>query len=403
MLKLDRTVTYHSGDGVKRGTTRSIRPALAGLAAAVMVSTAAGQQAPPKPPAVGVVAAVRKPVTQSSEYVGRIQAIERVNLIARVAAFLDARLFTEGAEVKKDQPLYRLEQGPFQADVKAKEATIDQLKAQLVNAQIVLGRAKALLKTPAGQQSTVDTATANASALEAQVLGAEAQLQQSQINLGYTDIRAPIDGKIGRTTVTVGNYVSPSSGVLATIVSQDPMHVVFGVSSRSAIALRDRSTEKAVVIKIRLADGHLYGQTGTLNFFDNTVAGNTDTITLRGDVRNPLSDAKSGGAARELVDGEFVTVILEDAEPIEAVTIPRAAVLTDQQGDYVYVVDGENKAQQRRVQLGPATPGIAAVMRGLNEGEHIVVEGIQRIRPGELVSPGSAGSAEGIPGSPAPG
>ena len=140
-----------------------------------------------------------------------------------------------------------------------------------------------------------------------------------------------------------------------------------------------------------------------LNFFDNTVAGNTDTMALRGDVRNPLSDAKTGGAARELVDGEFVTVILEDAEPIEAVTIPRAAVLTDQQGDYVYVVDGENKVQQRRVQLGPATPGIAAVMRGLSEGEHVVVEGIQRIRPGELVSPGSAGSAEGIPGSPAPG
>lgn len=388
---------------MKRGSTRSIWPALAGLAAAVMASAAAGQQAPPKPPAVGVVAAVRKPVTQSSEYVGRIQAIERVNLTARVAAFLDARLFTEGAEVKKDQPLYRLEQGPFQADVKAKEAAIAQLKAQLVNAQIVLGRAKALLNTPAGQQSTVDTATANASALEAQVLGAEAQLQQSEINLGYTDIRAPIDGKIGRTSVTVGNYVNPSSGVLATIVSQDPMHVVFGVSSRSAIALRDRSTEKPIVVKIRLADGHIYGQTGTLNFFDNTVAGNTDTITVRGDLRNPLSEAKTAGAARELVDGEFVTVILEDAEPVEAVTIPRAAVLTDQQGDYVYVVDGDNKVQQRRVQLGPATPGIAAVMSGLNEGEHVVVEGIQRIRPGQPVSPGSAGSAEGTPGSPAPG
>ncbi len=388
---------------MKRGSTRSIWPALAGLAAAVMASSAAGQQPAAKPPAVAVVAAVRKPVTQSSEYVGRIQAIERVNLTARVAAFLDARLFTEGTEVKKDQPLYRLEQGPFEADVKAKQATIAQLKAQLVNAQIVLGRAKALLNTPAGQQSTVDTATANASALEAQVLGAEAQLQQSQINLGYTDIRAPIDGKIGRTSVTVGNYVNPGSGVLATIVSQDPMHVVFGVSSRSAIALRRRSREKPILVRIRLADGQMYGQTGTLNFFDNTVAGNTDTITLRGDVRNPLTDAKTDGAARELVDGEFVTVILEAAEPIEAVTIPRAAVLTDQQGDYVYVVDGENKVQQRRVQLGPATPGIAAVMSGLNEGEHVVVEGIQRIRPGQLVSPGSAGSAEGTPGSPAPG
>lgn len=388
---------------MKRGSARSIWPALAGLAAAVMASSAAGQQAAPKPPAVGVVVAVRKPVTQSSEYVGRIQAIERVNLTARVAAFLDARLFTEGAEVKKDQPLYRLEQGPFEADVKAKQATIAQLKAQLLNAQIVLGRAKALLNTPAGQQSTVDTATANASALEAQVLGAEAQLQLSQINLGYTDIRAPIDGKIGRTSVTIGNYVSPGSGVLATIVSQDPMHVVFGVSSRSAIALHRRSAEKPIVVKIRLADGHMYVQTGTLNFFDNTVAGNTDTITLRGDVRNPLTDASTDGAARELVDGEFVTVILEEAEPIEAVTIPRAAVLTDQQGDYVYVVDGENKVQQRRVQLGPATPGIAAVMSGLTEGEHVVVEGIQRIRPGQLVSPASAGSAEGTPDAPAPG
>ncbi len=375
-------------------------PAAAGLIAlfAIVMPAAIAQQTPLKPPAVGVVAAVRKPVTQSSEYVGRIQAIERVNLTARVAAFLEQRFFTEGAEVKKDQPLYRLEQGPFLADVKAKEATIAQLKAQLQNAQIVLGRAKTLLNTPAGQQSSVDTATANASALEAQVLGAEAQLQQSQINLGYTDIRAPIDGKIGRTAVTVGNYVSPSSGVLATIVSQDPMHVVFAVSSRSAIALRHRSADKPIVLKIRLADGRIDDQTGTLNFFDNTVAANTDTITLRGDLRNPIS-----GATRELVDGEFVTIILEDAEPIEAVTIPRAAVLTDQQGDYIYVVDSENKAQQRRVQLGHATPGTAAVMSGLSEGERVVVDGIQRIRPGQVVAPGSSGNAVGAAGSSAPG
>jgi len=138
-------------------------------------------------------------------------------------------------------------------------------------------------------------------------------------------------------------------------------------------------------------------------FFDNTVASNTDTIALRGDVRNPLINAKTDGATRELVDGEFVTAILEDAEPIEAVTIPRAAVLTDQQGDYIYVVDGENKVQQRRVQLGPSTPGIVAVMSGLHDGEHVVVEGIQRIRPGQLVSPGSAGSAEGTPGAETPG
>lgn len=390
---------------MRRGTTRNTRLGLlAGLAAAVAAAAPmAAQQAPAKPAPVGIVTAARKPITQSSEYVGRIQAIERVNLTARVAAFLDQRFFTEGAEVKKNEPLYRLEQGPFLADVKSKEATIAQLKAQLQNAQIVLDRAKTLLNGPAGQQSTVDSATANALALQAQVLGAEAQLQQSQINLGYTDIRSPIDGKIGRTAVTVGNYVSPGSGVLATIVSQDPMHVVFAVSSRNAIALRRRAIEKPIVIKIRLADGSIYNQTGTLNFFDNTVAGNTDTIALRGDVRNPPVNAKADGTVRELVDGEFVTAILEDAEPIEAVTIPRAAVLTDQQGDYIYVVDGENKVQQRRVQLGPSTAGIVAVMNGLNDGERVVVDGIQRIRPGQLVSPDSAGSAEGAVGVSTPG
>ena len=364
---------------------------------------AVAQQTPAKPPVVGVITAVRKPVTQSSEYVGRIQAVERVKLTARVAAFLDQRFFNEGTEVRKDQSLYRLEQDPFLADVKIKEATIAQLKAQLQNAQIVLGRAKALLNTAAGQQSTVDAATANASALEAQVLGAEAQLQQSKINLGYTDIRAPIDGKIGRTSVTVGNYVSPNSGILATIVSQDPMHVTFAVASRSAMALHHRHSDKPIVVKLRLADGRFYDQTGTIDFFDNTVAGKTDTITLRGSVRNPVNEEQYGRATRELVDGEFVTVILEDAEPIEAMSIPRAAVLTDQRGDYVYVVDSENKAQQRRVQLGPSTPGVVAVTSGLNDGERVVVDGIQRIRPNQLVSPQMAGSAEGAPRSSTPG
>ncbi len=156
------------------------------IAAAVCLApwSAVAQPAPAKPPAVGVVAAIKKPITSSSEYVGRIQAINRVNLVARVAAFLDARLFTEGAEVKKGDLLYRLEQSPFKADVEAKQAVIAQYKAQLQNADLTLTRAKTLLNTPAGQQSTVDAALANRLSLQAQVLGAEAQLEQSQINLG---------------------------------------------------------------------------------------------------------------------------------------------------------------------------------------------------------------------------
>jgi len=362
------------------------------LSAVFLAATppALAQQAPAKPPAVGVVPVARAPITPSSEYVGRIQAKDRVNLVARVAAFLDQRLFTEGSEVKKGDLLYRLEQGPFQADVQAKQAQIAQFKAQLRNADVTLARAKALLSTPAGQQSTVDAALASQQSLQAQVLGAEAQLAQSQINLDYTEIHAPIDGKIGRTAVTIGNYVNPGAGTLATIVSQDPMYVLFPVPTRTVIDLKDHR-----VVKIRLPDGRLYDKQATLDFVDNTVAANTDTITLRATIDNPRIASASGDApAHELIDGELVSVILEEAKPQEALTVPRAAVLTDQAGDYVFVVDGDDKAQQRRVQLGLSAPNpaLAVVLSGLTEGDRVVLDGVQRVRPGQPVSPAPAAS-----------
>jgi len=368
----------------------------------LLAGTALAQQSPAPPPAVGVVAAARQPVTQSAEYTGRIQATNRVNLVARVAAFLDEVLFTEGAEVKKGDLLYRLEQGPFKADVQAKEATVNQFKAQLRNAQLTLGRGQALLRTPAGQQAAVDTAQANQLALEAQVQGAEGQLQQARINLDYTEIRAPIDGKIGRTAVTAGNYVSIATGVLTSIVSQDPMYVVFPVSTRTVIDLQNRTgPQKAPVIKVRLPDGRLYASSGTLDFIDNSVAGNTDTMTLRGRLANPVLAASADGA-RELVDGEFVTVILAAADAVDVLGVPRAAVLSDQEGDYVYVVGADNKVERRRIRLGQSTPLVAAVITGLKEGENVVVDGIQRVRPGAIVAPGPAAPRVPVPASAAP-
>ncbi|MFI5034093.1 MAG: efflux RND transporter periplasmic adaptor subunit [Reyranellales bacterium] len=335
------------------------------------------------PPAVGVVAAKQQAITQSSEYIARIQATNRVNLVARVAAYLDEVLFTDGAEVKKGQLLYRLEQGPFQADVQARDASISQFKAQLRNAEIVLQRAQSLLKTPAGQQATVDTALAAQDALKAQILGAQAQLQQAKINLDYTEIRAPIDGKIGRTAITVGNYVNPGMGTLVSIVSQDPIYVVFPVSTRTVIALEQRAGGKAgaLAIRVRLPDGTLYDQPGKLDFIDNTVAGNTDTMVLRGTIPNPK---------RLLVDGELVQALLQDVKPTEALAVPRSAVLADQQGDYVFVVGKDNKVEKRPVKLGQSTPALAAIISGLSEGDSVVVDGIQRVRPGLTVSPGPA-------------
>jgi membrane fusion protein (multidrug efflux system) len=186
------------------------------------------------------------------------------------------------------------------------------------------------------------------------------------------------------------------------------MYVVFPVSTRTVLDLQRRTAGKpdSIIVRIRLPDGHLYGRVGRLDFIDNTVAGNTDTMILRGVVPNPPLAGHGGDAAgRELVDGELVTVVLEDAQPVETLTIPRAAVLTDQSGDYVYVVGADDKAQQRRVQLGQSSPTTASVTNGLKEGENVIVEGIQRVLPGRAVSPGPASSQTHppVPGTPANG
>ncbi len=347
-------------------------------------------------PAVGVVEAERKPLTETNEFIGRIQAVKRVNLLARVTGFLEKRSFNEGEEVKEGDLLYVIEQPPYKADVEAKQSAVQQLQAQLINAKETLNRAKSLLSSPAGQQSTYDAALASEQSLEAQVLGAQAQLEQSKINLSYTEIRAPINGKIGLTAINEGNYVGPSSGTLATIVTQDPMYVLFPVSVREVVQLRQRYIPrggyKAVIIKIRLPDGRIYNETGHLDFVNPTVAQDTETPTLRGAIPNPpLSMSEDvHHTVRELFDGEFVRVLLEGVQPVMAVSTPRAAILSDQQGNYVYVVNAENKAEIQRVKLGQSTPETAFILSGLQEGERVILEGLQRVRPGETVSPAPA-------------
>jgi membrane fusion protein (multidrug efflux system) len=359
------------------------------------VPAANAQSGASGPPAVGVMETVKRPITESNEFLGRVEAVNRVSVVARVTAFLEKRNFVEGAEVKSGDLLYELERGPFEADLNSKQAEVAQLKATLVNARLTTDRARTLLGGPAGQQSTYDAALANQQSLEAQVQGAQAQVDLSKINLDYTQIRSPIDGMIGRTAVTEGNVVTPSSGVLTTIVSQDPMYVTFPVSVREGLTLRDRYAArggfKAVVIRLRLPDGRIYGQSGELNFVNNTIAQNTDTITLRGTIPNPVLQGLSPRLSlRELTDNEFVTVMLEGVEPVDVVAIPRSAVLSDQQGEYVYVVAADNKAEQRRIHLGQSTSTVASVTSGLSLGEKVIVEGLQKVRPGETVAPGPA-------------
>jgi membrane fusion protein (multidrug efflux system) len=353
-------------------------------------------QMPGGPPSVGVVRVQPQAITETSEFVGRVQAVERVTITARVTAFLEQRLFTEGTEVRQGDLLYRLERPPFEAAVAQQEASVADASARLANANIQLSRAQTLLNTPAGQRSSVDDAIAAQRSQAAQVMSAQAQLRLAQINLAYTEIRAPIAGKIGRTAITPGNVVSPSSGPLVTIVSQDPMYVLFPVATRARDELEKRYADKggmsAVAVKLRLSDGTLYGQTGKIDYVEPTVSANTDTILLRAGIPNPPLHAAEPGQPvdRPLVDGAFVTVLVEGIQPVMALGVPRRAVLSDQQGDYVYVVGADNKVEQRRIQLGQSTPATAVIAGGLKEGEMVVADGVQRVRPGIAVTPGPA-------------
>jgi membrane fusion protein (multidrug efflux system) len=337
-------------------------------------------------------------MTDSYEFNGRIQAINGVNIVPRVSAFLEQQLFAEGTDVKKGDLLYVLERPPYQAAVDVQKAAIAQAQAQLDNDKVELWRKQQLVEKSAGTQQAVDTAEATQRSRAAQVQAAQAQLEIAQINLDYTEIRSPIDGRIGRSSVTVGNVLGPNSGVLTTVVSQDPMYVLFPVPTRRAIELRQEYAENggfdAVKVRLRLPDGRLYEQIGKLDFINNAIAQDTDTVTVRGVIPNPVLASQTAGGVnlRELIADEFVTVLLESVKPKEVIAVPRAAILSDQEGSYVYVVDDQNIARQRRVRLGELTPEKAGIVDGLTEGEQVIVDGVQRARPNAPVTPAPVAS-----------
>jgi membrane fusion protein (multidrug efflux system) len=369
------------------------------LALLLALQPAQAQFGPQGPPAVGVMTAERRPVTESTEFTGRIEAVNRVEIRARVTGFLQERLFREGQEVKAGDVLFRIERAPFEARLEQARANVASAQATLENARVALQRARELRQTGAGTQVALDNAQAQERTAAAGVLGAQAQVRVAEIDLGYTEIASPIDGKIGRATLTPGNVVSPTlTDPLATIVSQDPMRVVFTVSSRAAVELRNRYEPRggaaAVVVRVRMTDGRVYPQAGRIEFIDTQVDRNTDSLLIRALIPNPHRDSVRPGTPgdRELIDGQFVTVFVEGAEPVQAIVIPRAAVLQDQGGNYVLVVAAEgNQAQRRPVRLGATIGDQVVIEEGLQGGETVISEGLQRVRPGQPVNPAPAG------------
>jgi membrane fusion protein (multidrug efflux system) len=327
---------------------------------------------------VGIVVAKRAPIAKTAEFVGRVEAIDRVEVRARVTGYLEAVDFKEGDEIKAGTPLYRIEQDQFKAAVEQARGALERSKATKILTQIELQRAQELMDKGSGTIVARDKARAADQQTQGTLITDQANLDTANINLHYTDILSPISGKVGRTKVTIGNVVGPDTGPLTMIVSQDPMYVTFPVSEREFLHAKmgdGGANRDTIKVALHFADGHTYDKLGTINFVDVTVDRKTDTMLVRATFPNPAST---------LVDGQLVRVTLESGTPEEKVIVPQSALISDQEGIYVFVADN-GKAVVRRVKTGAESGTGIVIEQGLSGGEQVIVQGLQGVRPGAAV------------------
>lgn len=342
--------------------------------------TAAAAAAPP--PSVVVEPIVFQEVATTGQVIGRTEASQRVEYRARVTGFLEEQAFTEGALVNEGDLLFRIDDAEFQAAHDAATADVQGIQATLTQAQAELQRTETLFEGGNIAESTLDERRGDVARAEAGLAAAQAALDRAELDLGYTQIQSAVAGRVGESQVDVGNLIGPDSGVLATVVALDPMYVTFSIAERVLLAAQADAMEAGQVnlptVEIELADGSTYPTLGTIDFIDNEIDVTTGTLRIRAVFDNPDG---------QLVPGQFVEVVLTTAETENVALVPQSAVQQNQSGYFVLVVDSENTVEARTVTTGARIDGDWVIESGLEEGETIVIEGVQRARPGGPVTP----------------
>ena len=344
-------------------------------------------------PAVVVEPAVEMDFADSVTEVGEVQAYDTVGLSANVSGFLTEANFQEGELVKKGVKVFQIDPSVYDAAVKKAEADVNKYKAELINKNTEFERQKQLLKTNATSKRNFDTAEMNLRTAKAELKSAEATLAEKQVDLGYTKITAPFDGYIGFKKYSVGNMVGPSSGALAIITAAGNVKIYFSIDELTMLTILEnypkttRDTDKSPKVQVTLQNGKVSREKVWISAWNNIVQDGTFRVQLTSENKGEL-----------LVPGQYVKVTLQVSPYQKRIMVKQAAILREQLGNFVYVVDAKNKIERRKIVTGMKNGDYQVVISGLKAGERIVVDGLQKAGNGDEVKPVTA--QQSVPGKP---
>lgn len=346
-------------------------------------------QAAPPPAEVRVTLPEQKQIQDWDEYTGRFAAEQSVEIQARVSGYLQAVHFEDGQNVKTGDLLFTIDPRPYQAAVDQAQAEVEQARAALDFSRMEYTRGEQLWKSKSISKEDYDQRRLAWERASAELSAAHAALEQAQLELGFTQIKAPISGRISNFYVSPGNLISSGSNatVLTSIVSRDPIHFYINASERDALKhLRlhggQPGADQAITrVELKLADEEDFGHIGQVDFVDNRIDSASGTVRVRARFSNPEG---------LFVPGMFARMRVPVSEPYQALLIPDLAIGSDHDFKFVYVLDQDNTAQYRRVELGPLQGELRVIRSGLDANDRVVIGGIQRVRPGSVVTPVSA-------------